>query len=225
MQQNTVFLYRPNIADVVVKTLRRMIVDGALPEGERINEVHLAAQLGVSRTPLREALASLAAEGALLQQPRKGFFVRPLSREEMEQIYPIRQLLDPEAMRLTGIPGKARLARLTGLCKELAGTLQPDEVIEQNQAWFEELYTDCPNRELVRLVRQYGRRTSRYEFLLMSDPANLLRSVQSKRQLIAALKKNDLNGACVLVRKIMSFGTAPILKALADRAQRGTDDE
>ena len=85
-----------------------MILDGRLPAGERINEVRLAAQLGVSRTPLREALARLANEGALRDEPRRGYFVKPLTGEEVRAIYPIRAILDPAALRLAGIPAPAR---------------------------------------------------------------------------------------------------------------------
>src|SRR5688572_10990022 len=95
---------RDNLSGALVTKLRHMIVDGTLPAGGRLNEVHLAQQLGVSRTPLREALTRLAQEGALTSLPRIGWFVRPLTVEELEQIYPIRALLDPEALRLAGLP-------------------------------------------------------------------------------------------------------------------------
>src|SRR5262249_20391625 len=103
---------RANLSDSVAANVREWIVDGRLQAGGRINEVHLAAQLGVSRTPLREALARLAAEGALTLRPRCGYYVCPLSRAEFEQIYPIRALLDPEALRLAGVPSPKRIARL-----------------------------------------------------------------------------------------------------------------
>src|SRR5262245_36973472 len=104
MQQALSQLDRPNISDVLATALRDMIVDGRLPAGERINEVHLAARLQVSRTPLREALGRLVAEGALTSVPRIGYFVCPLTLDEFEQLYPIRAILDPEALRLAGIP-------------------------------------------------------------------------------------------------------------------------
>mgnify|MGYP000868776508 CR=1 FL=1 len=88
---------RGNISEAAADAVRAMIVDGRLGPGDRINEVHLSRQLGVSRTPLREALSGLVAEGALIARPRLGYFVRPLTLEEFEQIYDIRPLLDPEA--------------------------------------------------------------------------------------------------------------------------------
>src|ERR1700704_3677642 len=104
-----------NISASVAYALRNMIVDGRLPAGERINEVHLSVLLGVSRTPLREALAKLAQEGALRSIPRIGYFVRELTLEEFEQIYDIRPLLDPEALRLSGLPSRQRMERLRQL--------------------------------------------------------------------------------------------------------------
>jgi len=64
-------LQRANISEAIASKLRTMIIDGRLRPGTRINEVHLAAGLGVSRTPLREALSSLANEGAVTVKPRR----------------------------------------------------------------------------------------------------------------------------------------------------------
>src|SRR5579862_5669072 len=103
---------RDNLGNALVATLRRMILDGRLPAGQRINEVRLASALGVSRTPLREALARLAQEGALSAMPNIGYSVRPLAADEVEQLYDIRPLLDPEALRLAGLPSPQRLEHL-----------------------------------------------------------------------------------------------------------------
>src|SRR4051812_50184921 len=93
-------LHRANVSESVAAAVRAMIVDGRLAEGERINEVRLSEALGVSRTPLREALTRLAAEGALTSSPGLGYRVRPLTVEEFEQLYDIRPILDPEALRM-----------------------------------------------------------------------------------------------------------------------------
>src|SRR5690348_14261223 len=105
-------LIRENTSDSVAAAVRRLILDGELTPGERINEVHLSRELGVSRTPLREALAHLTHEGAVDAIPRIGHFVRPLTVEEGEQLYEIRPLLDPEALRLAGLPSKERIRQL-----------------------------------------------------------------------------------------------------------------
>src|SRR5262245_12437793 len=77
-------LERANISDAAASAVRAMIIEGELSEGERINEVHLAEKLGVSRTPLREALNRLAAEGTIFARPRLGYYVRPLTLAELE---------------------------------------------------------------------------------------------------------------------------------------------
>ena len=103
---------RPNLGESLMDAVREMVFEGRLPPGSRINEVHLAQELGVSRTPLREALSGLVAEGALESVARHGFYVRNLTRDEAVAIYPIRSFLDTEALRLSGTPGPASFKRL-----------------------------------------------------------------------------------------------------------------
>src|SRR6478672_7878725 len=146
MQNATRLIARDNIGDAVALVLRNRIVDGRLPAGERINEVHLSRQLGVSRTPLREALARLAQEGALRHVARIGYFVRPLTLEEFEQIYAIRPLLDPEALRLAGLPSPDRLQRLRVINDQIRSERDADRVIDLDDEWHLELIADCPNK-------------------------------------------------------------------------------
>ncbi|HET9231607.1 MAG TPA: GntR family transcriptional regulator, partial [Vitreimonas sp.] len=153
-------LERANIADSAVEAVRTMIVDGALPEGDRINEVHLAQKLGVSRTPLREALNRLASEGALTSAPHLGFFVRPLTLEEFQQVYTIRPLLDPEALRLAGLPSAAKLDRLERINAKL-GKAASERAITLDDQWHLELIGDCPNRVLIELIENNILRTRR----------------------------------------------------------------
>ena len=143
---------RPNISEAIAEELRKRIVDGRLPDGERLNEVHLAASLGVSRTPLREALGRLAAEGALTSAPRIGYFVRRLTVEEFEQIYPIRAILDPEALRLAGIPPPSQITRLASLNDKILEARGAERVIALDDAWHLDLVSGCPNKILIELI-------------------------------------------------------------------------
>ncbi|HTD53359.1 MAG TPA: GntR family transcriptional regulator, partial [Thermoanaerobaculia bacterium] len=168
-------VHRPNISESVATTLRQMIVNGRLEPGGRINEVHLAARLKISRTPLREALTRLVAEGALTIVPRFGFYVCPLTIEEFEQIYPIRALLDPAALRAAGLPSDKKLARLVALNRRLGETRDPEAAIALDDAWHLELLADCPNAVLMGLIEQFIWRTRRYELALMREKRNLKR--------------------------------------------------
>jgi len=211
---------RDNISDSVAAELRRRIVDGRLPAGERINEVHLARQLGVSRTPLREALSRLAAEGALTTVPRLGFFVRPLTLEEFEQIYDIRPLLDPEALRLAGLPDAATIERLEKLNRRLATMRDPEAAIAVDDEWHLALLERCPNRVLIDLIQNMILRTRRYELALMRAMSNARRATEDHDRILAALRKRDLAAACAALRRNMQTGRAPMVSWLKARESK-----
>jgi len=219
MQSLSIALPRGNISDEVVKVLRNMIVDGSLAAGERINEVHLARALGVSRTPLREALTRLGREGTLTSVARIGWFVKPLTLEEFDQVYPIRSMLDPEALRLAGLPPPETVERLERLNARIAAATDADETIALDDEWHLLLIGHCPNRVLLELVRDFIRRTRRYELALMRDSANVAVATDNHRAIIAALRRRDLEGAVAGLRLNLSTGFAPIRAWLAAREE------
>jgi len=211
---------RENLSDSLATTLRNMIVDGQLPDGSRINEVHLAERLGVSRTPLREALARLAHEGALGSVPRIGYFVRPLTLEEFEQIYPIRSYLDPQALRLAGLPSERKLARLDRLNERIRAARDADAVIALDDEWHVELIDECPNKVLLDLIGQFIRRTRRYELALMRERPAVVGAANAHRDIMAALRNRDLDGACAALRANLEEGFEPIADWLRTRSRR-----
>lgn len=208
---------RANLSGALVTRLRHMIVDGTLTAGGRLNEVHLALQLGVSRTPLREALTRLAQEGALTSVPRIGWFVRPLTVEELEEIYPIRALLDPEALRLAGIPTPERLARLERVNDRLAAARGTDAAIALDDEWHLLLIDACPNRVLIDLIKQFIQRTRRYEIALMREGRHVAAASAAHIEVIAALQRGDLDAACAALRRNLQTGFAPIAEWLRTR--------
>jgi len=211
---------RDNISDSVAVALRNMIVDGRLPAGERINEVHLSAQLGVSRTPLREALAKLAQEGALRSIPRIGYFVRELTLEEFEQLYDIRPLLDPEALRLSGLPSRELMERLRELNDKIEHTRDANTIIDLDDEWHLELIADCPNKVLVDLVKQFIQRTRRYEIALMREQRNVAVATANHKSIMAALRRRDLEAACTALRINLQTGREPIVAWLKIRERK-----
>ena len=214
-------LARPNISESLVVLLRRMIVDGTLPAGERINEVHLARDLGVSRTPLREALGRLVAEGAITIVPRYGYYVCPLTFEEFRQIYQIRPILDPEALRLAGIPSAERLNRLEEINQKINEAADDEQIISLDDEWHLELLADCPNRVLVELIEQNIRRTRRYEMALMRESKNVQTASDEHEQIIAALRAGNLEEGCKALRRNMESGFEPIADWLKTRESTG----
>jgi len=208
---------RQNISGEVAAALRERIVNGDLAPNTRINEVHLARDLGVSRTPLREALARLAQEGALRNAPRIGYFVRPLTIEEFEQIYDIRPILDPEALRLAGIPSKKRIDELEALNRKLAAARDPETAITLDDEWHFSLLADCPNRVLIEMIESIILRTRRYELALMKESENVATASNDHARILAALRKGDLPAACAALKRNMQSGRAPIVAWLKQR--------
>jgi DNA-binding GntR family transcriptional regulator len=218
--QETLRLDRGNLSDLIMDTVRNMIVDGRLPAGERISEVQLSRQLGVSRTPLREALARLNHEGALDAIPRIGYFVRPLTVTEFDQIYSIRPILDPEALRLAGLPSAERMKRLQEINQRMEKARNADAIIDLDDEWHLELVADCPNAVLIDLIKQFARRTRRYEIALMRERKNVLMTTTNHKAIMAALKRRDLKGACAALRFNCTTGYEPIKEWLASRDAR-----
>ncbi len=211
---------RDNLSGALLLSLRNMIVDGSLPAGERINEVHLAEQLGVSRTPLREALAKLYREGALTSLPRIGWFVLPLTLEEFEQVYALRPLLDPEALRLAGLPPPERLTRLRRLNARLRTAPPADTAIALDDEWHLLLIDACPNRVLIDMIKDIIRRTRRYELALMREGRHVAAATAEHEAVMDALAEGELDTACALLRKNLTTGFAPIAAWLREREGR-----
>lgn len=223
MQGSTLASVRENnISDSLIVEVRNMIVEGRLPAGERINEVHLAQLLGISRTPLREALHRLAHEGALTSAPRIGYFVRPLTLEEFREIYPIRPLLDPEALRLAGVPGKEHLQHLREINERLERASGANAIIELDDEWHLELLVGCKNKVLLDLIEQFIQRTRRYEIALMNERKNVSRICTEHRRIMTALSRKDLKAACAALASNLRSGYAPIVSWLEARTREGS---
>lgn len=202
-----------------------MIVDGRLPAGARINEVRLADDLGVSRTPLREALGRLVSEGAVVTIPRRGFFVEELTADELRNLYPIRALLDPEALRLSGIPGRSDLSKLDALNDEIRSARSAERAIDLDDRWHLMLVAKCSNTILVDLIRQFMQRTRRYEQAYMKETRNIQRATREHEEVIRLLRGGKLDDACVALRRNMQSGTEPILAWLDERIGREGEQE
>ncbi len=214
-------LDRPNLPDAVARSLRRQILEHALRAGERLNEVALAARLGVSRTPLREALSSLVSEGFVEQVPRRGFFVRPLSADEARQIYPVRAILDPAALALAGVPPAAELSALRAINREIERSAGGAETtLELDERWHRRLVSGCPNRELLALIDRYIDRTQRYELAYFRASKHVAVAVGEHDRILDVLRAGDLEAACRALEDNMRSAVGPILAWLASREAR-----
>ena len=211
---------RFNLSTDLRDVLRRRIADGDCPPGARINEVHLARDLKVSRTPLREALSQLTAEGLVESRPRRGFFAKALTVDEAEQLYPVRGLLDPEALRLAGLPDARRIDRLRGLNERLAAAAgRPARVIELDNQWHRLLLDGCPNKILLDLIDQLIWKTWRYEYAYMSRDDSVTVASAEHDAILDALDDGNLARACALLRTNMSSALPALVAWLQSQAE------
>lgn len=210
------FSRRENLAHEVAAELRDRIIDGRFDPGQRLNEVHLAAELGVSRTPLREALTRLEGEGFVEQAPRRGYFVKPLELDEIESLYAIRAILDPEALRAAGVPTKEQIERLERLNVEIEAADDPAEIIALDDRWHLELLLHGGNAILLDLIRNFMHRTRRYEHAYMRQRGNVAVAVDQHRRILDALRRADLDSAVDILRQNMQTAPGPIRSSVGD---------
>jgi len=200
--------------------LRALVIEGDLAPGTRINEVHLARELNVSRTPLREALTRLVGESFLEAKPRRGFFVRRLLVDEMRDLYSIRARLDPWALSVSSPPSSARIAELRELnAKVIAATGNVTLVIELDDCWHLELLAGCRNQALLDLIRQMMWRTRRYEFAYLSSANNVAKAGEQHERILTALENGDVPGACEALEGNMTTAIEPLITWLTTQNQ------
>lgn len=195
-----------SLRDGVEAEIRTRILRGQLAAGTRINEVHLAHELAVSRTPLREALTRLAGEQFVEARPHHGFYVRALSETEHRDLYAIRARLDPWALELAGVPSKDQLTELEIINAELAEVTDPVKAIDMDDRWHFALLAHCPNQTLIELIRQMMWRTRRYEHLYFGDPKSVAAAVREHAWILRALRRRDLAEAIRRLHDNMTSG-------------------
>ena len=211
---------RASLSDDVEAEVRRLIARGDLTAGERINEVHLARALSISRTPLREALGRLTGEALVEVRPRHGFYVRPLSAAEVREIYPIRARLDPWALELAGLPGAERRVELIELNERLREAVgDPEDMIELDDAWHLALVRPCGNPTLLAMIRSMMWRTRRYEFAYFSRAEHGEAAVREHAEVIAALERGDLAGACTRLERNLTRAIPELVRRIEAEAQ------
>jgi DNA-binding GntR family transcriptional regulator len=138
--------------DLVAESIRNAILAGELKPGETLVERRLSELLGVSKTPVREALISMAHTGLVTVVPNKGIAVRKLNLEDIRKVYEVRSLLEPWAARATtGARSPELLKRAQDALNEAAGLLSAgnnNELSMANRRFHRALYSGCGN-ELV----------------------------------------------------------------------------
>lgn len=177
----------------VHRELLTQLLQGTLMPGSRLKDTEIAERLGVSRTPVREALLRLEREGFIAAHMGQGFRVRPLSQREVEEVYPLISLLERQAVATLGKPTEDQLKRLEALAVSMGEAADdPIRRIELDMAWHRALLEGCPNQHLFRILDELKGILFRYECTYMQVTRWVSRSVTEHRTLAKALETGDL---------------------------------
>ena len=179
--------------------LRRRISGQRLMPGQRLDEVELADALGISRTPLREALKVLSAEGLVEIRPRRGCYVAEVAPTDLAEIFPIMALLEGEVAREACIRASAadlkHLDQLHASLERHAASGDVDRYYEVNYVFHDALQTVAGNRWLQHVIGDLRKllRLSRHHSLRLEG--RLAASLAEHRALMDALHRRDGDGA------------------------------
>jgi DNA-binding GntR family transcriptional regulator len=192
---------RERLSADVHQELLGQILRGRYAPGQRIRDTDLAEELGVSRTPVREALLRLEREGFVSAQKHLGFSVKCLDESEILEVYPLVRLLECSALDSASLPGSAKIAELKEVGKALKeGGSDPLRRIELDSVWHETLIEDSGNMHLLRILSDLKRILCRYEYAFMQDDALVAESAAEHDAIAAALEAGDKKGAVRLLR-------------------------
>ena len=212
-------LERPaGLADRVYNQLRDNIGSHQIRPGERLQEVSLAAQLGVSRTPVREALARLESEGMIVVEGR-GFVVPELTDADIEEIYELRFLLEPAAARsaVAEVTGASDLASMSSAIDDAVAAEKNDDFrafLEANSRFHNAWRALVPNRRMSKLLDQYVGHVRFLRVLTLGDPAARKAALTGMKNIHAAFKKRDADAAATAMHKHLEAARLFLVKAI-----------
>ena len=194
--------YQP-LRGMVFDVLMSAIMQGQLSPGERLLEVQLADEMGVSRTPVREAIRRLELEGFVVMVPRKGAYVAGLSINDVEEVYEIRTVLETLAVRLAAQRMQpADYAQLDDLSEKMRATWQEGNVdnwVSLDASFHELLYKFSRNERLVAMMNNIMEQLSRYRIISLANVEVRHNSLSEHQELIEALKRRDSEAAATAV--------------------------
>ena len=213
----TEYQYMP-LRDVVFHTLRRGIMQGDLKPGERLMEIKLANRLGVSRTPIREAIRMLELEGLVVMIPRKGAQVAEITEKDLKDVLEVRMGLEELAVkfacqRIT----EEQLDNLYHASRKFEEAVKREDLTELAQAdvdFHDLIYKATGNERLVQLLNNIREQMYRYRVEYLKDEDIRGSLVQEHDTLLEKLSQRDLEGAKQVTQSHIERQQAYILETI-----------
>lgn len=194
-----------SLVDAAYREIRQRILDNVWPPGHRALEQEVALALGMSRTPVREALMRLAAEGLVEVIPRHGMRVLPVSPADMQEIYQILTALECMAAELLASrrPTAAELKPLVDATAAMDRALQDEDLdawAAADERFHAQLVALAGNRQLEATVLNYGDRSHRARMFTLRLRPKPVNSTQEHRQMLERISAGDIEGAMRVTR-------------------------
>ncbi len=192
-------LERPQLlTDLVFERLREAVVTGDIKLGEQVSEAQLAARLGTSKTPVREALVRLKRDGLVDIQAQRGTFIFRLSPDEVGHLCTYRVLIETEALRTSYAADRTRLIAAWKICVDemrLAEKRKDTKALARIDMEFHwQLFSHCPNAYLASAYELI-----RYQLMALRHRSPIHNAVDSHQILVEALESGSLAKACKLL--------------------------
>ena len=206
------------LRDVVFQTLREAILKGKLLPGERLMEIHLAQQLGVSRTPVREAIRKLELEGLVTMMPRKGAVVAEITVSELEDVLEVRKTLENLAVaRACRNDDPEKLEELSRAEEKFRKTLGGGDLMEAalaDEQFHEVIYQMNGNRKLVQILSNLREQMYRFRIEYLKDVESYTTLMQEHNELRTALEHGDEELAQKVISQHVDRQRACILESI-----------
>lgn len=187
------------LRDVVFNTLRQAILTGELKPGERLMEIHLANRLGVSRTPIREAIRKLELEGLVTMIPRRGAEVAQITEKSMKDVLEVRRTLDALSAELAceriSQEEEEALKKACQDFEEAVKTKDAKVIAKADVALHDIIAAATGNQRLIQLINNLAEQMYRYRFEYIKDASQHERIIQEHRIIYESIVKKDKEAA------------------------------
>ena len=206
------------LRDVVFNTLRQGILKGELEPGERLMEVQLANRLGVSRTPIREAIRKLELEGLVVMIPRKGAEVAKISEKNLRDVLELRCALEELASELAcERMDEEMLEELSSTFTEFQNGIHNMDltiIAELDEKFHDVIYQATQNQKLIQMINNLREQMYRYRLEYIKDENQRSGIVEDHKLILDALRRKDVETAKKAVREHIIHQRNTILENL-----------
>lgn len=209
------------LRDVVFTTLRQAILRGELKPGERLMEIQLANKLGVSRTPIREAIRKLELEGLVLMIPRKGAEVAEITEKNLRDVLEVREALEVLAVQLACEKmDEEQVERLKRASKEFEETIKENDITKIAEAdvrFHDVVYEATDNKRLVQLLNNLREQMYRYRVEYLKRESVRATVVAEHEELICAIVDRNKEAASLNICNHIGNQVAEVARTIIEK--------